>query len=68
MKRTFIVKTFNSRSFRSATLAGPVKIMILQPVRTAMFVAGAVAGRHFHSGANIGKLYHTGATAGINHG
>jgi len=58
MKRTFIVKTFRARSFRSACLAGPVKIMIFQPVRAAMFVAGAVAGRHFH----------TGATAGTSHG
>jgi hypothetical protein len=68
MKRTFIDKNFSARSFRSATLAGPVKITFFQPVRTAMFVAGAVAGRHFHSGSNIGQHYHTGATAGISHG
>jgi len=58
MKRTFIVKTFRARAYRSAWVAGPVKIMIIQPDRAAMFVAGAVAGRHFH----------TGATAGTSHG
>ena len=55
MKRTFLSKTFAPRSFRPATLAGPVKIAIFRPVCAAMFVAGAAAGRHFHAGATAGK-------------
>jgi len=68
MKLTFAAKTFSARTFRSATLAGPVVLKIFKPVRAAMFVAGAVVGRCFHTGADIGQHFQAGATAGMTHG
>jgi len=51
MKRTFQSKTFAARSFRSAALAGPVKMAVFGVDRAAIFIAGAVKGRLFHTGA-----------------
>ncbi|MGD0516482.1 MAG: hypothetical protein ABSA26_03020 [Thermoguttaceae bacterium] len=55
MKRTFKTKTFASRSFRSAALAGPIKMVIFGTDRAAIFIAGAVKGRIFHTGATAGE-------------
>jgi hypothetical protein len=68
MKLTFFVTTLFARCFRSATLAGPVELKVFRPERTAIYVAGAAAGRLYNSGAIIGQHFHTGATTGISHG
>jgi hypothetical protein len=67
MKSTFAEKTFFIRSFRPATLAGPVQIKYFKPQRAATFTTGAAAAQTFLAGAKIGQLYNAGATAGICH-
>jgi hypothetical protein len=56
MKYSFLTKTFAPRTFRASALAGPVTMTVLRPVRAAMFIAGATAGRHFHTGATAGQV------------
>jgi hypothetical protein len=55
MKCTFQTKTFASRSFRSADLAGPVKMAIFRTDRAAIFITGALKGHLFHTGATAGE-------------
>ena len=64
MKYTFAPKTFAARSFRCATLVGPVVLKHYSIADGQAASAGAVAGQDFHAGATIGQDYHTGATAG----
>ena len=68
MKLTFALKTFGAKSFRCATLAGPVVLGPYFAVSAQTACTGALAGKDFHTGAAIGQDYHTGTTAGLCNG